>query len=529
MEISVNLSGIQLIISSDKAQPRQNGMILSGACVTTRLPLPPKRFYRHGWQSWSLACWLDPSQPPARIRSAEFRNKDEDPPYALAENHVSAWVGAVELVDHQVLLLGALNLGGRVELDSTCLNGFFEAGYPGNEWFLAHGEEREVFAQYAGLLAERFGRGCTEKAARVWCSWYSLYNLVNERVIHKVLDQVGDLPFDVIQLDDGWEIIYGDWEANRKFPSGMGDLAARIAATGRKPGLWLAPLMVMPKSKIFREHPDWLLRNEKGEPVPIGFTWGGSPYALDTSHPDVLDWLGQLICKVRGWGYQYLKLDFLYAGAIPGKRYKEIPREIAYRNALQVMREAAGDAYILACGAPIFPSLGLCDGLRVGPDVTPYWHNTPMSTWLNNPNHPGTRNAIRTSLHRLWLQPLVNVDPDVIFFRSRHNGLKKHEKGLLRDLGRITGFKATSDIPQWLKDDERRALREFLENDPVLEHLTRYRFRVGGQDVDFEPVMLLPDPVQAPAKLATALGLYNMLAYEILPAVVAASRNNIAR
>jgi alpha-galactosidase len=118
---------------------------------------------------------------------------------------------------------------------------------------------------------------------------------------------------------------------------------------------------------------------------------------LDVTHPEVLEWLDQLIRKVRSWGYGYFKLDFLYIGGFVGKRYSAMPREVAYRNALRVLREAAGNAYILACGAPILPSLGLCDGLRVGPDVAPFWLNTPLTVWLNNPNDTSTQNAMAAS------------------------------------------------------------------------------------------------------------------------------------
>ena len=148
---------------------------------------------------------------------------------------------------------------------------------------------------------------------------------------------------------------------------------------------------------------------------------------------------------------------------------------------LQVIREAAGDAYILACGAPIIPSLGLCDGLRIGPDVSPFWLNKPLSVWLNNPNDTSTQNAIRTSIHRLWLSPLVNVDPDVLFFRSKYNALKPHEKQLLQDLGTISGFKATSDLPQWLNASEKETLREFLEADPTVQKKRRYEFQIDGR------------------------------------------------
>ena len=519
MNISSQIGDMQFSLTADKIHPVTGGMVISGANVSLQLPFQPKRFYRHGWQSWSLAAWIDPSTPPVPISALEFRNKDEDPLYATADHHISAGVAAVESPDGQVILLGALGLAGRVELDGDHLRGFYETG--SGDWFLSAGDESQVFARYAELLGERFGKGRAAKPPRVWCSWYSLYNLINETAIQDILGNLGNLPFDVFQVDDGWQVCHGDWEPNKKFPSGMAALAGKISATNRIPGLWLAPLMVSPGSSIVKNHPDWLLQNEEGIPINVGQTWGGAPLALDTSHPAVLEWLDALIRKVRDWGYGYLKLDFLYAGALPGKRYKDIPRETAYREALQVMRGAAGDAYVLACGAPIFPSLGLCNGMRVGPDVTPYWLNTPMSVWLNNPNHPSTQNAIRTSLHRLWLNPLVHTDPDVIYFRSRHNALTPLQKSLLRDLGLISGFKATSDLPQWLKPSERIKLREFLESEPKVERLGRTRFRMEGRDVEYATVLPLPGPVKCPPRLATFLGFYNMAVYEILPALFA--------
>jgi alpha-galactosidase len=496
-----------------------DAQIISASSLHLELPEPPKRFYRHGWQSWTLTTWLDPTDPPLPIRSPEFRAKDEDPAYAFAENHLSAWVGAIELGEEDILLLGALDLSGRVELDGTTLTGFYEDGHDG-DWLLARGREDEVFSKYAQALENTFGKTRFEKAPRVWSSWYSLYGWIHERIILKTLKDFGDMPFDVFQIDDGWQIAYGDWEANKKFPSGMAALAEKISATGRTPGLWLAPLMVSPDSQIVKAHPDWLLRSEQGKPVLAGITWSGSPYALDASHPAVLEFMANLIRKVRAWGYGYLKLDFLYVGALIGKRYKDIPREVAYRNALQVIREAAGAAYILACGAPIIPSLGLCDGFRVGTDVAPYWLNKPLAVWLNNPNDPSTQNAIRTSLHRLWLGPLVNIDPDVVYFRSEHNSLKPNERQLLEYLGLISGFKATSDLPQWMNENEKESLREFLKSNPKIERINRYRYRIDGREVDFSAVI----PVQTsdkniPVWLAKNLGLLKMVRHQALPAI----------
>ena len=232
-----------------------------------------------------------------------------------------------------------------------------------------------------------------------------------------------------------------------------------------------------------------------------------------------MEWLDRLIRKVRGWGYGYLKLDFLYIGALIGKRYNDVPREVAYRNAMQVIREAAGDAYILACGAPIVPSLGLCDGMRVGPDVSPYWLNKPLSVWLNNPNDTSTQNALRTSIQRLWLSPLVNMDPDVLFFRSKYNALKTDEKQLLKDVGAISGFKATSDLPQWLNASERQELKEFLKSAQRVQKRKRYEYQIDGRIVNFDPVIPTPAPMtNIPIWLARILGLLKIAIYQALPA-----------
>jgi alpha-galactosidase len=490
--------------------------------IRLELPAPPVRFYRHGWQSWTSSAWVDPASPVVPVRAPEFRTKDEDPVYAMSGKHTGAWVAAVELGNGEVVLLGGLGLGARIELEGGSMTGFYEAGE--DEWLIARGKESHVFQQYAEALRQRMGLRRDKKEPRVWCSWYSLYALIHEQVLNRIVHLLGDLPFDVVQIDDGWQVSTGDWDANDKFPSGMERLARRIRDTGRTAGLWLSPFIVTPDSTLFQNRPDWLLKNENGEPVFTGRNWSGKTYALDVTHPSVLEWLDALTRKVRSWGYEYLKLDFLYAGAFPGRQYKAMPREEAYRNALRVIREAAGGAYILACGAPIQPSLGLCDGMRIGTDVTPYWLNIPFSTWLNNPNHPGTQNAIRMCIHRQWLKTLTHIDPDAVYFRSRRASLTKAQRQLLVDLALICGFKVSSDPPQWLTEEELGDLRAFLEADPLIEQVERYRFRIDGREVDFGPAIPLPPAKTVPLWLAKNLGILQTGIGEVLPAYLETRR-----
>jgi alpha-galactosidase len=166
-------------------------------------------------------------------------------------------LGAVEFKNGNILLLGSLGTDAHVVLHDQAhgnipqLHGWYEIPHGGHEagdgdWFVGYGDEASVFARYAELLGERLGKAPGKPSPRVWCSWYSLYGAIDEPILHRTFDDLGDLPFDVLQVDDGWEVAIGDWQPNEKFPSGMEALADKIRTSGRTPGLWLAPLLAVP-------------------------------------------------------------------------------------------------------------------------------------------------------------------------------------------------------------------------------------------------------------------------------------------
>jgi alpha-galactosidase len=167
---------------------------------------------------------------------------------------------------------------------------------------------------------------------------------------------------------------------------------------------------------------------------------------------------------------------------VPGVRANGAGREEAYRDALALIRRTAGDdVYLLGSGALLLPSLGILDGLRSGPDVAPMWQNYAS----DDPSDAMARNAVVNTLHRLWHAPLAEVDPDVVYFRSRLNLLTEQQQEWLRDLADICRFRAVSDPPSWLRADELQAMTEYLSSTPEIERVGRYRYRIDGRDVDF--------------------------------------------
>lgn len=273
-----------------------------------------------------------------------------------------------------------------------------------------------------------------------WCSWYHYFTNVSEAAMLENLRGLAALRpsvrFDYVQVDDGYQSAIGDWlTTNPRFPRGMGSLATQIAAEGFEPGIWIAPFIARRGSRLLREHPDWFVQSERRRPRfalynPV-WGWWGNCYAIDTTHPAVQDWLRNLIhTLVHFWGYRVLKLDFLYAAALPGRRYDaRATRAGALRRGLEIIRETAGDdVFLLGCGCPLGPAIGVVDAMRIGPDVAPFW-----SKWLTRgPQRDlhglATKHAVRNMLtrsflHRVWW---LN-DPDCLMVRETDTELTLDE------------------------------------------------------------------------------------------------------
>jgi alpha-galactosidase len=492
MKFSLQYSGQLLEFECELYEQIGNDLLLHGRKVSIRVPFMIKAFYQHGWQSWSLTAWIDPDNYPGKSYPKSLHVLQNDLQFSALEHPNGSWLGAVSSFDGKVLFIGSLELESHVELIDQDLIGTYHCN--AGKWFISIGNEEEVFNKYSTILSKELGKSKGRNSPRVWCSWYSMYEEISEEYLSKVIDDLLDYPFDVVQIDDGWQHKVGDWKPNTKFPSGMKTLAEKISSTGKKAGLWLAPLLVVPSSETYKEHQDWLLRSDDGYPIEAGYNWNELLYTLDTTKPQVLEWLSNLMKEVRSWGYEYVKLDFLYAGALNGIRYQDIPRETAFRLGLRTMQKALGDAFLLTCGTPILPSIGLCDAMRIGPDVSGDWSPYLENKLLNNYSVPGVQNAIRTSINRLWLQPLIHTDPDVVYFQNLGNTLSVNQKELLRSLAIISKYHATSDLPHLNSPEEKEAMISFLNQNPAVTKINQFVYKVGEKEFDFyESITLLPE------------------------------------
>ncbi|MDE3089014.1 MAG: alpha-galactosidase [Chloroflexota bacterium] len=279
-----------------------------------------------------------------------------------------------------------------------------------------------LLERYAARLGETMHARIPASPLTGWCTWYYFFGENTERDVIANLERVRAerLPLDVILIDDGYQTSDGDWTSvtAEKFPHGMKWLADEIKRAGCAPGVWLAPFAANENSQLAREHPEFLLRDATGAPVCSWIHWGAKCFSLDLARADVQDWLRGLFRTLSDdWGYELFKLDFTYTAAAPGVRADpKMTRAQALRRGFEIIRETIGDKKILGCGAPLGPSVGLVDAMRMGPDVSINWE--PF--FHGDPTEPSTAYAMRNTLTRAFLHNrLWQNDPDCVLVRRR--------------------------------------------------------------------------------------------------------------
>jgi hypothetical protein len=225
------------------------------------------------------------------------------------------------------------------------------------------------------LAAERIDDARPARPPSGWFSWNEHFDAIDAGIIEANMRAVGaelaPTGKTLIEIDDGWQRAWGDWQANDKFPDGMEAMASRIREAGLTPGIWLAPFLVELGADAAGRDPSVFVQAPDG--TPLRHRISGNPrayYVLDGTNPDAMAIVFDELERLADAGFSFFKLDFLYAGALAGGRAEDVTGVEAMRRGLGAIRDAVGtDAIINACGAPTLPVLGLADSLRIGPDT----------------------------------------------------------------------------------------------------------------------------------------------------------------
>jgi alpha-galactosidase len=234
-----------------------------------------------------------------------------------------------------------------------------------------------------------------------------------------------------LNLDSFWD---------RLTPEQLAEAARRIHANGQMAGIYWTPFTFWGDDldrKVEGTHDRYtyeelLLKDASGKPLPK--LDGGR--ALDPSHPGTLQRIDWQLGRFVKWGFDFVKLDFINAGALEGAHHDpRIPTGIAAYNlgmkrivAAVAPRKIGRPFFISLSIAPLFPS-GYAHSRRMSCDAfgsledTEYMLNSLTYGWwthgtlyrFNDPDHivlAASEAEARTRFHSAAIAGTVLLDSD---------------------------------------------------------------------------------------------------------------------
>ncbi len=408
-----NLLKTSVLNNSNKALKIKEVVLFSG-----NMPLrPDTEFYGEGYQ---MLCQYSGTLSSPQVISAYGTDWDffRIPKNAFNENLWTVYNLLLLSPEDQAHTLLAFTSCNRFSGEFRFKDNYMEAVMDTEDLLLEAGQswELEEFTVLCGAYRNRLFSALAEGINRNhpprvypeipsgWCSYYCMRRMTAEALIENAYAMAQRIPeLKRIQIDGGYEAYNGDWlTARPSLGADMNTICNGIRKMGVEPAGYISPFIVETESTVFKEHPDWLVKDEHGNPYnEIGHNrkW----YMMDGSHPEVQNYFRH-IAKVMHdqWGIRYFKLDFLAYGALPGGyRYdKNATRIEAFRMGIKAIVDEVGhDSFILGCNAPFWPILGLIHGNRVTNDILRdwkhvsgnarelFWRNWQNGTlWFNDPD-----------------------------------------------------------------------------------------------------------------------------------------------
>lgn len=449
--------------------------IILNCDITTEDDAEELALFKEGYQSWSYSGAFGPNDLQRKPRASFMVAVQENLtnwPTGKKGNHISEMFFFLgNRKTSQGLFVGQLSpfnqfvqysvIFGKIKTHTLVIRWDMDKLFKSNESIkldelvIREGNCTDMLNSYADRVSNDAKVSFIDTMRVGWCSWYYYYTKISYDIIMENLafSEKNKIQFDFFQIDDGYQSMVGDWlKLKPSFDGRMKPMNAAIKKAGYIPGLWVAPFICERKSDIFIKHNDWVLKNEKGKPVSAGFNpnWSGSFYALDITHPEVFAYLKEVFRVIKNeWGFDYIKLDFMYAASLPSARYNQtMTRAEVMKTGNEFIRKEVGrETILLGCGMPIGQAIGYMDAMRVSCDVAPYWKVKFAESLLNSDSSLETRGALRNSLVRTFMDKRFWInDPDCLMLRTSKTKLNTPERASLYNaVMTIGGMLVTSD------------------------------------------------------------------------------------
>ncbi len=350
---------------------------------------------------------------------------------------------------------------GAVTVEKDCADLLFSGEYALFDLCIFRGTEDQVFdAYFAAMgLPPLQGRAVFGYSSRIGLSQQEAYQSL-AAVKNGALPEKPQL----FLIDQGYQRVCGDYLTvdTEKFPSGMAIIARAIAEQGIAPGISFSPFVCAKQSTLFAEHPQWLLRDDKGQPIRAALGKEGELYALDSQNEQFLAYLKDVFTTMQdAWGYQAFAVDHLYAACLLPRRNKT--RGQIMCEAMDFLRACTEGKTLIAVKTPLAPAFGKADYCRVCCDVTERWSGKAGKS-IACREKDSVISALQNAVFRRQLNGRAFWNEvGAIYLRKEHSALSPLQKTVFAKLNAVCGGPLfVSDNADKYGENERQALAELL-------------------------------------------------------------------
>lgn len=239
-------------------------------------------------------------------------------------------------------------------------------------------------------------------------------------------------------IDDGWENKPGDWLSvnQEKFPQGLEEITRLIKANKMEPWLWVQPFHTSKSSELAKNHPDWLVQ-KKGQPISFWLknTSAGSPhYLLDARNNEVINYFEEVAKKVKNWGFEGVKLDFLSSLYVIPNIDKKEAQHLTHKT-MEIFKEKG--LTILASGCPFNAGVGVADFIRLSSDSgLPFLPDNMRGKLANKYFVKHHLKGVKDN--RRLVSKFINIDPDMYYSTS----VSEKDKQRLKEAQKLSLYRA---------------------------------------------------------------------------------------
>jgi len=134
-----------------------------------------------------------------------------------------------------------------------------------------------------------------------WTTWARYKTVIDQDVVLQYADDIikNDYPYNVLEIDDRWQIYYGDLGFDRKrFPNPK-QMIDELHTKGFKVTAWVIPFLQV-ESQAFADGAKngWLVRTPNDSPYLVEW-WQGRGGLLDVTHPSALEWFFERLTSLQ--------------------------------------------------------------------------------------------------------------------------------------------------------------------------------------------------------------------------------------